>query len=42
MNGQEARLVRIVPGGPKMIQRPVHIELPDCDVVDSDRFTVAI
>ncbi|TGD89643.1 CDGSH iron-sulfur domain-containing protein [Mycolicibacterium sp. CH28] len=42
MSGQEARLVRIVSGGPMMIQGPVRIELPDGDVVDSDRFMVAI
>ena len=38
----DARLVRIVPGGPMMIQGPVRIELSDGEVVESDRFMVAI
>ena len=42
MTDVEPRLVRIVPGGPMMIEGPVCIELPDGDVVDSDRFMVAI
>jgi CDGSH-type Zn-finger protein len=37
-----ARLVRVVPNGPVMIEGPVHIEMPDGTVVDSDRFMVAI
>jgi CDGSH-type Zn-finger protein len=28
--------------GPKLVEGPVHIELPDGKVVDSDRFMVAI
>jgi CDGSH-type Zn-finger protein len=28
--------------GPKLVEGPVHIELPDGSVVDSDRFMVAI
>ena len=37
-----ARLVRITGDGPLMIQGPVRIETPDGDVVDCDRFMVAI
>jgi CDGSH-type Zn-finger protein len=28
--------------GPRLVEGPVHIELPDGSVVDSDRFMVAI
>jgi CDGSH-type Zn-finger protein len=38
----ESRLVRIVAGGPMMVQGPVRIEMPDGTVVESDRFMVAI
>jgi CDGSH-type Zn-finger protein len=38
----EPRLVRIVPSGPMIIQGPVRIELPDGNVVESDRFMVAV
>jgi CDGSH-type Zn-finger protein len=38
----DARLVRITPGGPLMIQGPVRIEMPDGTSVESDRFMVAI
>lgn len=38
----DARTVRVVPGGPLMVQGPVRIEMPDGDVVESDRFMVAI
>ncbi|EKF22027.1 iron-binding zinc finger CDGSH type family protein [Mycolicibacterium hassiacum DSM 44199] len=37
-----ARIVRVVPGGPVMVQGPVRIELPDGSTVESDRFMVAI
>ncbi len=37
-----ARPVRITRDGPLMIQGPVRIETPDGDVVESDRFMVAI
>jgi CDGSH-type Zn-finger protein len=37
-----ARTVRVVPGGPLLVEGPVHIELPDGSAVDSDRFMVAI
>jgi CDGSH-type Zn-finger protein len=42
MTCPERRVVRVVEGGPMMIQGPVHIELPDGSIVDSDRFMVAI
>lgn len=42
MSTDEPRLVRVVQGGPVMVQGPVRIELPDGSVVDSDRFMVAI
>ncbi|WP_232375327.1 CDGSH iron-sulfur domain-containing protein [Mycolicibacterium baixiangningiae] len=38
----EPRTVRVVQGGPIMVQGPVRIELPDGSVVESDRFMVAI
>ncbi len=38
----DARLVRVVPAGPIMVQGPVCIEMPDGRVVESDRFMVAI
>jgi CDGSH-type Zn-finger protein len=38
----EARLVRVVPYGPVMVQGPVRIEMPDGSVAESDRFMVAI
>ncbi|MHC9292370.1 CDGSH iron-sulfur domain-containing protein [Mycobacterium sp. LTG2003] len=42
MSDVEPRVVRVVQGGPVMVQGPVRIELPDGSVVDSDRFMVAI
>jgi CDGSH-type Zn-finger protein len=42
MNEENARLVRVVPSGPVMVQGPVCIEMPDGSVVESDRFMVAI
>ncbi|MFN3005382.1 CDGSH iron-sulfur domain-containing protein [Mycolicibacterium wolinskyi] len=42
MSDTEPRIVRVVQGGPVMVQGPVRIELPDGSVVDSDRFMVAI
>ncbi|MCB0950543.1 MAG: CDGSH iron-sulfur domain-containing protein [Mycobacterium sp.] len=39
---EEARLVRVVPSGPVMVQGPVRIEMSDGSVVESDRFMVAI
>jgi CDGSH-type Zn-finger protein len=38
----EPRVVRVVPGGPVMVEGPVRIEMPDGAVVESDRFMVAI
>jgi CDGSH-type Zn-finger protein len=42
MNCPQRQVVRVVPSGPILIEGPVHIELPDGSVVDSDRFMVAI
>lgn len=42
MTSAEPRLVRVVPGGPVLVQGPVRIEMPDGSVVESDRFMVAI
>jgi CDGSH-type Zn-finger protein len=39
---QAARAVRIVAGGPIMVEGPVRIESPDGVITESDRFTVAI
>src|SRR4051812_42890812 len=36
------RVVRVIPGGPMLVEGPVRIELPDGAVVESDRFMVAI
>lgn len=38
----ERRAVRVVPGGPILVEGPVRIELPDGSTVESDRFMVAI
>ena len=40
--GREARRIRIVKAGPMLVEGPVRIETPDGDVVESDRFQVAI
>ena len=42
MSANEIRVVRIVPNGPMMVEGPVRIEMPDGDIVESDRFMVAI
>jgi len=42
MSDDDARLVRVVPAGPVMVQGPVRIEMPAGRVVASDRFMVAI
>ena len=42
MTDTEPRTVRVVPSGPLMVQGPVRIEMPDGNVVESDRFMVAI
>ncbi|MBA4024392.1 MAG: CDGSH iron-sulfur domain-containing protein [Gordonia sp.] len=34
--------IRVVAGGPIMVDGPVSIEMPDGSVVESDRFTVAL
>ena len=42
MTDPSARTVRVVPGGPVMVEGPVRVELPNGSVVESDRFMVAI
>lgn len=42
MTDEQPRHVRVVPGGPVIVQGPVDIELPDGNTVCSDRFMVAI
>lgn len=42
MTEAEARIVRVAPSGPVLVQGPVRIEMPDGSVVESDRFMVAI
>lgn len=42
MTDKPLRVVRVVPGGPVMVEGPVRIELPDGSAVESDRFMVAI
>ena len=42
MSGDLPRLVRVVPGGPLLIEGPVSIQLPGGEVITSDRFMVAI
>lgn len=34
--------VQVIPNGPVLVSGPVQIEMPDGDVVKSDRFMVAI
>ena len=34
--------VQVIPNGPVLISGPVHIETPSGEVVESDRFMVAI
>ena len=38
----DRRTVRVVRNGPIMIEGPIRIEMPDGEVVESDRFMVAI
>lgn len=38
----DPRTVRVVPGGPVMVEGPVRIETANGDVIESDRFMVAI
>jgi CDGSH-type Zn-finger protein len=42
MSDTDARIVRVDPSGPVMVQGPVRIEMSDGSVVESDRFMVAI
>lgn len=41
-NAHAVRAVRIVSGGPILVEGPVRIEAPDGAVVESDRFMVAV
>ena len=40
--GGDRRVIRVVQGGPIMVQGPVSIEMPDGSTVNSDRFMVAL
>lgn len=42
MTEADARTVRLVTGGPMMMRGPVRIEMEGGEVVESDRFMVAI
>lgn len=42
MTCPQGRIVRVVPGGPMLVEGPVDIELPDGGAVHSDRFLVAV
>ena len=42
MTASEPRVVRVVRGGPVLVEGPVRIEMPDGSIVESDRFMVAI
>ena len=39
---REPRVVRVVPGGPVLVEGPVEIVTPDGERVSSDRFVVAV
>lgn len=39
---REARVVRVVPGGPMLVEGPVDVTTPDGVRVCSDRFMVAV
>ena len=42
VGGREARVVRVVPGGPVLVEGPVDLVTPDGERVHSDRFMVAV
>lgn len=42
MSSTQRRTVRVIEGGPVLVEGPVRIEMPDGSTVDSDRFMVAI
>ncbi|MGO9508914.1 MAG: CDGSH iron-sulfur domain-containing protein [Mycobacterium sp.] len=42
MSGIQRRTVRVIQGGPVLVEGPVCIEMPDGTTVESDRFMVAI
>lgn len=39
---RERRVVRVIPGGPVLVEGPVEIVTPDGERVSSDRFVVAL
>jgi CDGSH-type Zn-finger protein len=42
MSDPQHRLVRVIPGGPVLVEGPVRIQLPDGSEIESDRFMVAV
>ncbi len=42
MTDSQHRLVRVIPGGPVLVEGPVRIQLPDGSEIESDRFMVAV
>lgn len=38
----EARRVRVIPGGPVLVEGPVSVDLDDGTTAESDRFVVAL
>ncbi|MCV7252134.1 CDGSH iron-sulfur domain-containing protein [Mycolicibacterium fluoranthenivorans] len=42
MSAPDRNIVQVIPGGPVIVDGPVSIELPDGQVVESERFKVAI
>ncbi|MEU4673997.1 CDGSH iron-sulfur domain-containing protein [Amycolatopsis sp. NPDC023774] len=40
--GRDHRRVRVVPGGPLLIEGPVELQTPEGDLVRCDRFLVAV
>jgi CDGSH-type Zn-finger protein len=42
MSSTQRRIVRVIEGGPVLVEGPVRIEMPDGTTVNSDRFMVAI
>ena len=42
MIGNDVQTIRVVPDGPILVRGPVRIQVSDDEVVESDRFVVAI
>jgi CDGSH-type Zn-finger protein len=40
--GNDVQTIRVVPDGPILVRGPVRIQVSDDEVVESDRFVVAI